>query len=267
MKRLDLEEPEEYNEFTEKKKFEEPELHTQNNKRLIFGGLLIAAGALIVGRRLGILPDFLFHFVFNWQVILIIIGGLMLFNKQKSRRGIILIIIGAAFLIPHYLFIPFGINHLFFPAALILIGVFMIIRHNETYGEKTRTGYANNSASYSQDYIDETYIFGGGNIHVISDNFKGGKYSALFGGGKIDLSHAILSKEKRPILKVDLIFGGAEILIPNDWNVVIKSNSIFGGFGMKKNGIRREQIDMSKEIVIVGNAIFGGGDIKRVKNY
>ncbi len=261
MKRLDFEEPIE--EFDEKEGLDANESLPQNNKYIAIGVILVIVGSLIAVNRLGILPDFAYHLFFNWKMLLIAIGVSMIFTKKSNKAGIILSIIGVTFLVPQVLHIPFGLRHLLFPTLIVVAGIFLILKHKGKLRDFDNFDFSNDTKGYSNDYLNETYIFGGGNLHVVSDNFKGGKISAIFGGGQIDLRDAILSNEKRPFLKIDMIFGGVEIIVPSDWNVIIKSNSIFGGFGSKRNGIHYAQIDKNKEIVIIANAIFGGGEIKR----
>lgn len=55
------------------------------------------------------------------------------------------------------------------------------------------------------------------------------------------------------------IFGGIDILLPENINVKISSNSIFGGFSDKRV-VRRSDADFT--VYIKGNCIFGGVDIK-----
>jgi predicted membrane protein len=254
MKRLD------YNEPIEEMDEPREENHTKANSAKLTGVFLIAAGALVLTNRIGILPDFLYHMFFNWQTLLVAIGVTMLFNERNKTTGLILITVGGVFLAMRLIPSPFPMKNLFFPALLMAIGLMMILKNKKS---KHHFNFTGNIQDYSNNVIHENYIFGGGNVRVISNNFKGGKVTALFGGGQLDLRDAKLSTEKKAVLEVDAIFGGMEIIVPYDWNVVIKSNAIFGGFSNKQNFTNGAQVDLSKEIIIIGNAIFGGGEIKR----
>ena len=57
------------------------------------------------------------------------------------------------------------------------------------------------------------------------------------------------------------IFGGAKFIIPEDWDVRIEVSAIFGGFSDKRHIRKDTPRDPSKELIIKGVAIFGGGDI------
>lgn len=234
-------------------------------KHILLGIYFVLIGGTILGNRIGFIPDFIYEIIISWQMLLVGIGLLILTSKKSIIPGIILIIVGGIFLLPRIFDMAFEISHLWLPAILIAAG-FIIIFKTFSKSEPKNRGFKFNEEfmTYSNDYIKENYIFGGGNVNVVSNNFKGGKISAIFGGGKFDFRDAILSTEGKNVLEVELVFGGLEILIPADWNVIVEVNSVFGGFNSKRNGITNANIDFSKELIIKGTAIFGGGEIKRV---
>jgi predicted membrane protein len=148
----------------------------------------------------------------------------------------------------------------FFPAVLILVGLLVIFNRGNRNRHRTRF----EDETVHTDFLSQEYVFGGGNISVVSNNFKGGKFTAVFGGGKIDLSRSELAPEGVNVLEVKLVFGGVEILVPRDWNVQIDTQSVFGGFSKKKNGISESEVNPAKTLVIKGSTVFGGGEVKRV---
>ena len=93
--------------------------------------------------------------------------------------------------------------------------------------------------------------------HIIEeDEFKNSKLDAIFGGIELDLRNAKLSSET--IIKASCIFGGIDIIVPKDVNVLLKSNAIFGGVD---NNIINSK-DNKKTIYIESLCLFGGVDIK-----
>jgi hypothetical protein len=96
---------------------------------------------------------------------------------------------------------------------------------------------------------------------VTSQNFKGGRVTAIFGGSKIDLRSANLAKG-RNVLDIFAIFGGTKLLVPTGWDIKIEVSSVFGGFSDKRRPRPDDVRDPSKELVIKGVTIFGGGDIE-----
>lgn len=111
------------------------------------------------------------------------------------------------------------------------------------------------------EYIDETNIFSGSEKKIISQNFRGGKITSIFGGSEIDLSSSHLA-EGTNVLEVFYMFGGSSISVPADWVVVNKVTSILGGFSDKRNVNPTPTSGSGKILIIQGFVMFGGGEIK-----
>lgn len=233
-------------------------------KNAMIGLIFIFIGIIITGHRTGFISEFAYDTFISWQMLLIGIGLVQIITNKNVFSGLILITIGSVFIAPQVFQFHMISGNLMLPAVLIIIGILFIFRNSLGFGSRAKEHTFDHQFAVNSDFVQENYIFGGGKIVVESDNFKGGKFSAVFGGGQLDLSRAILSDEGINVLQVDLVFGGLEILIPRDWNVKIEASSVFGSFGKKGNGISRADIDMTKVLVIKGSAVFGGAEIKRV---
>jgi predicted membrane protein len=224
----------------------------RNNKRAIVGIVLICIGLLLIAVNFNWLPWNLRGTLFSWQGLLILIGFFMLLARENRIAGFILIGLGTFFLIPHVLNLPFNWHMLFWPTVLVAIGLVLITR---------RWGSSRIPVGEGIDFIDDNSIFGGGDKVITSKNFRGGKLTAIFGGSKIDLRTATLAKG-RNVLDVFFIFGGSKLIIPTNWDIKIEVSSIFGGFSDKRHPRPDEVRDPSRELVIKGVTIFGGGDIQ-----
>jgi len=66
------------------------------------------------------------HFIFSWQVVLIITGLILLAGKRSS--GIVLILLGGLFLVPKILLIPHLTISLLIPLVFIGAGIALIAR-------------------------------------------------------------------------------------------------------------------------------------------
>ena len=226
----------------------------KNAGRGIIGIVLIIIGIAFIGRTLGFFPYRIMHHVFSWQMILIVLGVIFISTRENKSTGWILLLIGLVFLAPDVIHIPFGVRRLFWPSILIIIGLVIIIRST---GINRRDTEKLNSA----DYIDDIAILGGGDKVITSENFKGGKVTAIFGGSKIDLTKAKLAPGQN-IIEVFCMFGGSTLILPETWNVKVDVISIFGGFSDKRRIRTDTTMDVGKEIVIKGFVMFGGGEIK-----
>ena len=79
----------------------------------------------------------------------------------------------------------------------------------------------------------------------------------MFGGIKCDLSGAVF--EGDTVINVCCVFGGADILLPDNVNVKVGSNSVFGGIDNKKH---QNINDNLYTVYLNGTCIFGGVDVK-----
>lgn len=226
------------------------------SRRIGFGIVLIFFGAFFLLDNLGLIPWDLRHYIFQWEGILIIIGIIILVNDPRKNTGWVLIIIGAFFLLPDIIYIPWFRVSTFWPVLLIALGFVYIVRQR---GHNTPPGATPDG---SMDFIDDTNIFGGGDVVITSNNFKGGKITSIFGGGNYDLTNAKLSSEPT-VIDFFAMFGGGNFIVPSDWNVKTDVTAIFGGFSDKrKTKIDPGTADPNKELYIKGFVLFGGGELK-----
>ncbi|TAJ14034.1 hypothetical protein DMA11_06690 [Marinilabiliaceae bacterium JC017] len=219
-----------------------------------FGFFLILLGLVFLGGNLGMIPPHIYDVIMSWPMILVAIGVIHLFKKEVVK-AFMFIIAGAFFLLPDLL--P-GYHHQdiykYWPLLLILFGLSFVFRRRK-YHE-----HFNPTTTDSKDVIDEMSVFGGGSTIVDSQNFKGGKLTCVFGGREINFGNARMS-DSGAILDMVAVFGGAEISVPNDWNIKLEVVNIFGGFSDKRKQTY-ESVNSPKTLTIKGIAIFGGGEIK-----
>ena len=221
------------------------------DSRTFMGIIFVAVGGLLLARNYGYLDNYISEHLISWPMLLIVIGIFQL-TRRAFTPAIVLIGIGVFFLFGF----PDWEN--FWPAIFILIGISFILQWNRSAHRKHFHNLGSDSNS-SIDYIDETAIFGGRTISVVSENFQGGKITAIFGGSKINLRYA------KPVpgctLDVANIFGGTKIIVPEDWNVKVEVVSIFGGFEDKRGPSVISRTGSGKIVVIKGTCIFGGGEV------
>ena len=163
----------------------------------------------------------------------------------KPKPALVLFVIGAFFWTQRYWHIDMS---LFWPALLIFLGIMFLLKNRDRHDE---------SKTEETSKIDEAVLFSGSKKTYSSNSFQGGRISAMFGGTELDL------RQTQPVegASIDLfvMFGGAELRIPANWNLEIAATPIFGGIsderdkGVEKNG---------PTIKIKGTVIFGGIEIK-----
>jgi len=213
------------------------------NRRLVTGILIVLVGVFLLLDNLRLIPYEL-YFLRSWQMLLIVIGA---FNFATGRKNaaIVLFAIGGFFLLEDYG--PYDFRD-FWPVIVIIIGVAFILRKRDA-----RPDFTNND-----NFFDEINVFGGGDQKVTSTQLEGGRVTNVFGGTNIDLRDAY--PVDGAVIEVFTVFGGCELIVPDDWKVKIEAFSLFGGFSDNRGGTSVSPD--SPQIRIKGFTIFGAGEIK-----
>jgi len=216
--------------------------------------------------------------LFTTPMFFIVLGLYIGARKGFARGGwFFFILAGLVFLIPHiyWFYTAKSISEYTWPLLIIVFGLYMILRPRPNFNSgKFQAKWnkvedwtnQNNPVSgqptgetSSDNYIDATSIFGGVHKVVVSKNFKGGDIVNIFGGCDINLTQADFTGTVT--LDFVNIFGGATVIVPTDWKVVVKTTSIFGGAEDKRPAaIIKENPD--KTLIIDGTSIFGGVTIQ-----
>lgn len=238
----------------DRREFRHEHHHLQSN-RAIIGVVLVLVGLFLVMRNTGIFPGFIDHIIFSWPMLLVTIGLVITLGSSGGKTsGVIVMAVGGFFLIPMIFRETFDIN-MFWPAVFIIIGVIFIFSRRKGFNTITTSSMA------ADDYIDYVHVFSGGERQIVSENFKGGKVTAIFGGSEIDLTKAKLAPGISEI-EIACVFGGTTIIVPDDWNVKIEVVPVLGGFGDSRKLHPGRTIDMTRQLIVKGAVVFGGGEVK-----
>lgn len=247
-------------------------------KKVVIGIIILMLGVFLLFNNLGILDYGLYHLVISWQALLIAIGATLLFDKKTDNKnaGVILILIGALFLIPKIINVS---SNIIIPVLIICLGVFFIVR--ATTGRKDvfifgrgKSSFGNidsaedfnempfqESAIDSNGFIRREYVFTGSKERWTCGKVKRMEIEAVFSGVELDLTQIELSDEvKRVHIMVKSVFSGVILFVPSDWNIMIQKTGVFGGFVDKRvfNSLKPD----GKVVVMELEAVFGGGEIK-----
>jgi predicted membrane protein len=225
--------------------------NSKNNQSNWVGIALIIVGVLFLLDKFtalnfgGILSEW-------WPAIFIIIGLIKL-QGQDRGAGLIFILIGALLLLTIHDIVEWNSIWRLWPLILIFIGLSMIFK-----GRRSKWKLTNESTT-GDEYIHSNAVFGGSERTVTSQNFKGGEAMALFGGVELDMRQAKISADGCKI-HATALFGGIEIIVPDDWNVIITGTPIFGGIDSKSR--RKSDASSGKDVYIHCTVAFGGVEIK-----
>jgi predicted membrane protein len=223
---------------------------------LVTAIVIIAVGVVLLLDQLGYMSvDF-------WPLVFVA-GGLVLLLSADcwSRRawGAVLIVAGVIVGLNER-----GITNIHFwqlwPLYIIVAGVGLL--WNAVTGRKFPVS---SSSSYgkapSSPRFNSVYVFSGTDRKITAKDFEGGKISAIFGGFKIDLSRADIAGDVA-VIEVNAVFGGGEIIVPEQWVVVVEGGGVFGAFEDKTRHFQPDASQPTKTLVVKGSAIFGGIVVK-----
>lgn len=188
-----------------------------------------------------------------WTLFIIIPSVVGLFNGHDKTANIIGLLIGVFLLLACQNILDFDMLwKLAVPVIIAVIGVKMIlggigrnrgfVKSIEAKGDNIKTGFA---------------AFSGQDIRFDNEIFRGAELTAVFGGIKCDLRNAVF--EGDTVINACCIFGGADILLPDNVNIKVNSNSLFGGIDNKKH---QNSKDNQYTVYLNGTCIFGGVDVK-----
>lgn len=228
---------------------------SSTSPQLILGAGIVILGCLLFLANLGYVHD---RFIWKlWPLILVGIGVSKLYPRREGRSPVapaILIAIGTLLLLQNF---NLGrLDDLIPPVIIIGVGIFIV-----THGLKRQRGVPDHLAA-SDDFLSGSAIFGGVSRRLASPNFQGGELTSIFGGFEADLSKARLEGSAR--LDVFILFGGAELRVPEGWDVSVKATAALGGIDDKTYHRQppAEGEAPRPRLVITGLVLFGGLEIK-----
>lgn len=221
---------------------------------ILWGVVFIALG-IIFGLNALEIANINIFFDGWWTLFIIVPCFIDLFKEEEKTGNIIGLVIGIVLLLCCQDFLDFSyVWKLLLPTILVVIGVSFIFKDVANSKVKKEIKRLNKTKQGTNEYCA---TFGGQNLDFSKEEFKGCDLTAVFGGVKCDLREAILKEDI--VINASAIFGGIDILIPDDVNVKINATPIFGGISNKK---RNEQKEHTKTIYINATCLFGGLDIK-----
>jgi len=255
---------------------------------LIVGLVFVIAGIVLLLSNMDLITWQWKRVIISWQMLLIVIG-IIQFSRNNGVAGTILVLLGGFFLLPKLSFIfpdwiRYNITKDFWPLLIVMVGL-IIISAAAFSNNRRRVNYRNggyrppiinsdpvnpgnngghqHANTYSginseNGYVNVSYVFSGSEQIFLEPVFRGGSIKTVFGGFTLDLRRTTLP-DGISYLKVETIFGGTELIVPEDWHVEVSQNSFLGGFS---NSRISQCYNPNKKLIIQATCIFGGGEVK-----
>jgi predicted membrane protein len=218
---------------------------------IFIGAIVVAIGCLLLLDNLRIVR---FHdFWQYWPVILIAFGVSRILDSQ-SLSGYVwgggIALTGAFLLLDNLDIIAFNAEVLW-PILLIAFGVSVLVRALE----RNRFG-AGVPPSSTAPVVGTHAFFSDSKSGTETQDFHGGDATAIFGAARFDLRNASMTVEEARI-DVNVVFGEAEIRVPETWSVVNRAVVVFAGVNDKTIHPKPDPNVKTPRLVITGGVIFG----------
>jgi hypothetical protein len=242
---------------------------------MIIGLAVIAVGVLFLLRNVGVLYfDDIWQY---WPVILIVVGISKLANTHSASQvtsGLIIGGIGTVFLLRNLGYIYGDIWQYLWPGILIAVGLSILVKHLEGRDQSVDAGSPSpgtgstfppgsgfTATTSGASYLHAECIFSGTRQKIETQDFLGGKVTAVFGGAEIDLRGAGTKREEISI-KAEAVFGGIELWVPAHWQTIVRGSGVFGAFEDKTFPAAPGASAKAPRLVVTGAAVFGGVVVK-----
>lgn len=222
-------------------------------KDVIIGLLLVIIG-VIIGLNAFEITNIEIFFDGWWTLFIIIPCFIGVFESDDKTGNLIGLLIGLLLLLCCQDLFSFDLLwKLLLPIIFIVIGLSILFKNSFNKKISKEINKLNKNEKNNTCYA----AFSGQKISLDKKEYKGSNLSAIFGGLEYDLRQAIIKDDI--VINCSCVFGGIDILVPDDVKVVISSTSIFGGAENKTSNSDKEKKPI---IYINATCIFGGLEVK-----
>ncbi|MEW5899922.1 MAG: DUF5668 domain-containing protein [Acidobacteriota bacterium] len=227
--------------------------HKTSGSRIFWGFLLIVLGVLFLLDRMERL-DFGDLFSQFWPLILIF-WGVWYIVASRFRNlvgGLILIILGAVFQLAELDILEDSVWNYIWPVLIILLGIWVL---SGLFRKRTAGGWP----GVKDDELDAFAMLSGFDRRVESQNFRGGKATAILGGIDLDFTPARLAGGKATV-ELTAIMGGIDVRVPKSMRVELEAHPLLGG--VEDKHAFAPGSESAPTLYIKASAILGGIEIK-----
>lgn len=255
----------------------------KNDSNLFLGALIIIVGVGLLLRSMNIFHGYIFERIFSFPTFLLI-GSLIWGYKENFKFGLWSFLAGAGL---YFLVMKFSDTAAGFVLPVALIGVgFLLIQRNKTrtiggnrnsqanaynhqgmttenepenpFAEKSLGQNDFSKGDFRAEFVNITAVFSENKRVISSQNFKGGKLVAIFGGSKLDCRGGNIQEDI--VLDIATVFGGTELVFPANWIVVNEMTTLFGAVEDKRRLVNNTGNE--HRVILTGFTLFGSVEIK-----
>lgn len=220
-------------------------------KKIIWGTILVIAAVLIALNSFEII-DFDVFFDGWWTLFIIVPCFVGLFERGDKSGNLFGLLLGVCLLLSAQDVVGFDIFwKLLIPVTIAGIGLKMIFSSTKKKSDKKRNQIRMDGKAVRKCVA----VFCATDANLTGANVEGANLVTCFGGIDCDLRNAVIDKDI--VIKTCCIFGGIDILVPDNVKIVNNTSCVFAGVDVIKNNNIAEHT-----VYIEGFCMFGGIDVK-----
>lgn len=235
--------------------------------RFLIGAFLVGIGVLLALEQFGWVEA---HHLMRFWPVLVVLYGLMIL--QRGGRGVVVgsfvVLIGGWLLLNtlHLLFLePW---QFLWPLILVVVGARILMRSREPQippAPPPPTGSFAPSAPISpqsgsppvSNHLSLFGMMGSTKQRVSGVIFRSADMTSFMGGCELDLRDALLGADGAAYVEVFALMGGAHIIVPTSWKVVVQVTPVMGGVEDKS----RPLMGGNQFLYVRGTVMMGGVEI------
>jgi predicted membrane protein len=238
---------------------------------ILFGVMVVVVGCLLLLDNLGIVR---FQDVWQYWPAFLVAWGVSRVIDSRTPAGWIwggLIALFGAFLLLDTLDIIVFNFAVVWPVILIAVGLAVLLgalERNRFIGNMPFSGMpfsgtppagppGAGSPGVGSPVIGAHAFFSDNKSGSDAKDFQGGEATAIFGAARFDLRNAGMNVDEARI-HVNVMFGEAEVRVPENWSVMSRAAVVFGGVNDKTNRPKPDPNVKTPRLIITGSVIFGG---------
>jgi len=208
-------------------------------KPIMWGLAIIALGIIFGGNALGLFNIDIF-FKGWWTLFIIVPSFISLFTEKEKISNLTFLACGIILLLAAQEVFSYDVAwKVILAIILVMVGLYIIFKNvfnnkNDQEVEKK----IRDLKGKDEDAMDSlTAIFSGSDRSYNKEVFSGANLVAVFGGAELDLRDAIF--EKDTVINAFALFGGIEIMVPENVQIKVRSGFMFGGISDDRKDIEK----------------------------
>ena len=239
--------------------------------QIVFGIAIVFFGLLLTAENMGIATNITRAIRF-WPMVFTAAGLAMVLDRDSSGSRKVfgaILMIGGLWQTANT---AFGLNLYideWWPLVLVAVGVYLIMRSVQSRPVVDGTTMASASGGGSgsagaadlggnrDDVVSAFALMSGVKRNVFTPTFRRANLTAIMGGVEFDLRQCTATGGES-VIDVFAVWGGIQIRVPPDWQVVSEVLPIMGGVDDRSGHVQ----PFRHRLVIKGVAVMGGAEVK-----